>query len=289
MPMSVSMSWASAQLLAGVDAPVLAAQPLAVEQMGAGSFDAHAACGRAARSPRGRAPRRVALAQQRPRAGLDAERPVGAAGLATPSAAPAARRRAPACRCARPPRPARAAAQRRRRARADRSAARSAAQGIVVAAQAVVAGPRSPIVDGEPSPSPRSRRPPPGGPRSASWPPLRGPARRPARSAPAASTGCRSPRRRRATPRPATRPRELARRRGRRARGRRARRAARRARRLCARARPGVRRAASQPSSSQGRGRYGRPATASAARPPSGAPRPGTRAARRSSAGAPAA
>ena len=68
-----------AQLLAGVDAPVLAAQPLAVEQMGAPEFHAQAS----AAKPVDRLPVEglgaLALAAQCPRAGLDAERPVAAA------------------------------------------------------------------------------------------------------------------------------------------------------------------------------------------------------------------
>ena len=47
-----------AQLLARVDAPVLAAQPLAVHQVRAGEVHDDAACARAARSPRGRGIRR---------------------------------------------------------------------------------------------------------------------------------------------------------------------------------------------------------------------------------------
>ena len=68
-----------AQLLACVDAPVLTTQPLAVEQTGAGELAAEARAAepldRLAVEPL----RGIALAQQRPRARLDAERPVGAA------------------------------------------------------------------------------------------------------------------------------------------------------------------------------------------------------------------
>ena len=82
-----------AQLLARVHAPVLAAQPLAVEQLGAGEVDGDPGARRAARSPRGRAPRRLAVAEQRARAGLDPERPVGAARAAFARRAARGRRR----------------------------------------------------------------------------------------------------------------------------------------------------------------------------------------------------
>src|SRR5262245_10561401 len=68
-----------AQLLARVHPPLLAAQPLAVEQPGAGEVDPAAT----AREPLDRLAVEllggVAFAEQRARAGLDAERPVGAA------------------------------------------------------------------------------------------------------------------------------------------------------------------------------------------------------------------
>ena len=69
------------ELLARVDAAVLATQPFAVEEPGAGEVD-HATAGRepldglAVEGLRSRS-----LAEQRARAGLDAERPVGAARL----------------------------------------------------------------------------------------------------------------------------------------------------------------------------------------------------------------
>ena len=58
------------QLRARVDAPTLAAQPLAVEQVRAGVLAAHARAARAARSPRGRGPRR-----RRPRSAAPATGP----------------------------------------------------------------------------------------------------------------------------------------------------------------------------------------------------------------------
>src|SRR3954447_10486776 len=70
----------SAQLLASVQAPFLAAQPFSVEQMGAGEVDPDAR----AREPLDRlaveALGGLVLAEQRARAGLDAPRPFGAAG-----------------------------------------------------------------------------------------------------------------------------------------------------------------------------------------------------------------
>ena len=70
-----------AELLAGVHAAVLAPQPLAVDQQRAALRDADAgavdALDRLAVEPLGG----FTLAQQRPRAGEEAERPVGAVGL----------------------------------------------------------------------------------------------------------------------------------------------------------------------------------------------------------------
>src|SRR3954452_6870740 len=68
------------QLMAGVDAAPLAAQPLAIEQVGPRKLHAHAG----ARQPLERllieALGGLAVAEQRARAGLDPERPVAAAG-----------------------------------------------------------------------------------------------------------------------------------------------------------------------------------------------------------------
>ena len=75
------------QLLAGVDAAVLAAQPLAVDELGAGELDARRGCGRAARSPRGRALGRLARrSAARASAPRMPQRPVGAARAASDSA-----------------------------------------------------------------------------------------------------------------------------------------------------------------------------------------------------------
>ena len=69
-----------AQLLPGVDAPVLAAQPLAVEQIGAPEFHADAGAAKAVDRLAVEGLGRLALAEQCPRAGLDAKRPVSPAG-----------------------------------------------------------------------------------------------------------------------------------------------------------------------------------------------------------------
>ena len=111
----------SAQLLARVHAPVLAAQPLAVQEVGAGAVDDDAAPAEPLDRLAVEGVGVLVLAQQRARPGLDAERPVrarDARSLLEP--AQRVRRRIAACRCARPPRPARPAPRRRspdRRAR----------------------------------------------------------------------------------------------------------------------------------------------------------------------------
>src|SRR6266446_3865986 len=78
-PIAANISYA-VRSCSGVDAPVLAAQPLTIEQMGAPEFPAQAS----AAKPVDRLPVEslgaLALAAQGPRAGLDAERPVAAAG-----------------------------------------------------------------------------------------------------------------------------------------------------------------------------------------------------------------
>ena len=127
-----------AELLARVDAAVLAPQPLAVHEHARGRAPRGRGCGRAARSPRGRAPRRRPLAEQRARAGVDPSAqsvPLASAISASRSSGPAARS---ACRCGRRPR--RGRQQHHTACRAVRSsAARSAAaSGLVVAAEAVV-------------------------------------------------------------------------------------------------------------------------------------------------------
>ena len=68
-----------AQLLAGVDSPVLAAQPFAVEQMGAGERHTDAGAAEPLDRLAVEAFGRLALAQQRSRARLDPQRPVRAA------------------------------------------------------------------------------------------------------------------------------------------------------------------------------------------------------------------
>ena len=71
---------ARAQLLARVDPAALAAQPLAVEQVGAGELEAHAGAAKPLDRLAVEALGGLAVAEQRARAGLDAQRPVGAAG-----------------------------------------------------------------------------------------------------------------------------------------------------------------------------------------------------------------
>ena len=79
-PARLNVVVGGAQLLARVHAPVLAPEPFAVEQTGAGELDADPG----ALEPLDRlAVERlggVALAHQRPRAGQDAERPIRARG-----------------------------------------------------------------------------------------------------------------------------------------------------------------------------------------------------------------
>src|SRR6266568_8041533 len=72
-----------AQLLAGIDPPVLPAQPLPVEEVGAGERHPDAGAGEAVDPLAVLALGGLALAEQRPRARLDPERPVAAAGAGT--------------------------------------------------------------------------------------------------------------------------------------------------------------------------------------------------------------
>ena len=113
-PMRLNMLVGGAQLLARVDAPVLAAQPFAVEQVGARQLDARRGCGRAARSPRGRALGGLAVAQQRARAAsMPSAQSVPLAACSLREARRARRPRELGLRrCGRPPRPARRSAQR---------------------------------------------------------------------------------------------------------------------------------------------------------------------------------
>ena len=69
-----------AELLAGVEPAALAAQPFAVEEVGAGKRDADAGAAKAFDRLSIEGLRGLILAEQRPRAGLDAEPPVGATG-----------------------------------------------------------------------------------------------------------------------------------------------------------------------------------------------------------------
>src|SRR6516225_8816087 len=69
-----------AQLLAGVKAPACAAQPLAVEQMGAPEFHADASAAKAADRLKVESLGVLTFGDQCSRAGLDAERPVSATG-----------------------------------------------------------------------------------------------------------------------------------------------------------------------------------------------------------------
>jgi hypothetical protein len=86
-----------AQLLAGVQPPALAAQPLAVEQMRAGELHAHAG----APEPLDRlAVKVLAVGQQRARARLDPQRPLSAAragGFREPPRRTLAMRRSSMC------------------------------------------------------------------------------------------------------------------------------------------------------------------------------------------------
>ena len=79
-PMLVNSSSAVLQLVAGVEAAPLAAQPLAVEQVGPRELHAHAGAPQPLDRLLVEAIGGVAVAEQRARAGLDAERPIGAAG-----------------------------------------------------------------------------------------------------------------------------------------------------------------------------------------------------------------
>src|SRR5439155_20947892 len=69
-----------AKLIAGFTAAALAAQPLAVEQVGAGQVNAQASAAEAARRLAVKILRGLIHAQQRARARPDSQRPVGAAG-----------------------------------------------------------------------------------------------------------------------------------------------------------------------------------------------------------------
>ncbi len=94
-----------AQLLAGVQAPLLAAQPFAVEEMGASELGADPRAGEPLDRLAVEALGGLAVAEQRPRAGLDPQRPVGAAGarrLREPPEGVGSRARA--SRCGRRPR-----------------------------------------------------------------------------------------------------------------------------------------------------------------------------------------
>ena len=67
------------ELLAGIGAPVLAAQPLAVDEMGAGDWQPDAGATQAVERAAVQALGAIDLAEQRAPVGLDAERPVAAA------------------------------------------------------------------------------------------------------------------------------------------------------------------------------------------------------------------
>ena len=97
-----------AELRARVDPPVLAAQPLAVEQVRAGELRAQPRAAQPLDRLAVQALGALALAQQRARAGPDAERPVGAAtAVASAMRSRAPRARAPSRRSSSPPRAAR--------------------------------------------------------------------------------------------------------------------------------------------------------------------------------------
>ena len=240
-----------AELLAGVDAAVLAAQPLAVDQQRAAVRDADAGAGEAldrlAVEPLGR----LALAQQRARAERGSRAPSRCRWpRRSPPAARAGRPRAPACRPAPPPRRGRPAATSGCRARAGprrsarpRPAPRRSGRGRC-------SGPRCPSRWRRARAPRRAAPPPAGGPRPAPAP--RSPARAswPARWRRAGRRGCRSPPPRRPPPRPARSPRRAGRRRAPRGSGRPGRSAARTARRSGGRARPGGRSSSSQATSS---------------------------------------
>ena len=84
MPIATSMLVGGAQLLARVDAAALAAQPLAVEQVGAGELGAQPRAAQALDRLAIQALGGLAFAQQRARAGRDPQRPVGVGGTASP-------------------------------------------------------------------------------------------------------------------------------------------------------------------------------------------------------------
>ena len=186
-----------AQLLARVEPPALAAQPLAVEQVGARELARGRGCGRAARSPRGRAPRRP---RRRSAARASGPRRPSAQSVPLARVAPRAAR---ARRRRRSVLPLRAAAS------TSSTSAQSAtqpcaggrwplrppAQRVRVAAEAVVEHRARPVLDGS-SPAPRRGRPRPRSVRaiSAAGLGLAARARRPASAPRTARAGSRSPR-----------------------------------------------------------------------------------------------
>jgi hypothetical protein len=80
MPNSVNSLWAWRSCSRGVESAALAAEPFAVDKVGAGEVHPNAGAGEAFDRLAIERLGRFAVAEQRPRAGLDAERPIGATG-----------------------------------------------------------------------------------------------------------------------------------------------------------------------------------------------------------------
>ena len=140
MPIALNSSWAARSCVARVDAAVLAAQPLAVEQVRAGELGTQPGPAEPLDRLAVQALGGLAVAQQRPRARLDPERPVGAARLRSPPSArsSASARERRSRRSGRPPRSARSAPRRRRTARGvARPRVCGRGERLLVAAEAV--------------------------------------------------------------------------------------------------------------------------------------------------------
>ena len=205
-----------AELLAGVDAAVLAPQPLAVDQHRAAERDADAGAGEAldrlsVEQLGGRRPRSAA-----PASGRGTPAPSRCRWpRRSPSAARARRRRARACRCGRRPRRDRPAATsgRRARARPGRPARRRPARRRT--GRGRCSGRHCPSPSRSARGPRRAASPPACGRRPAPAPRRPGPASWRARSRRGGRRGCRSPPRRRPPRPPARSPRRAGRRRGR--------------------------------------------------------------------------